>query len=529
MKSRKGTGKDRRRWQNRAAGGAAICGVAGLGYLAARVRGARQRLSDPRKPLLWRPGRGQSVLLEGIDVVDVKRGQALRNRGILFRDGQLVDLVATGDLDLVEAAHVFDCRGLVAMPGMINAHCHTLLPGASVPGLDLLLSLKRQAVRNLEECALRGITTVRDASSLPVVLNDLARRIETLDILGPRIIHCGVALAVKGGYPDHMKPLPAALAGRYGNPVSYVDSPESARLAVKTAVENGGRYIKTFLDGKSLQFGRKSLNTLDDETIRAIVEEAHRLGRRVGAHQTERSGFRRALKLGIDDFEHVPIDGELTENDISRFVKGNHNITPTASVCLALGIAPAGDPALSNELVARMKAGRDTFIRETCPLVSEGAIHRSNLKMVKTYEETSASRGGGMLFDNMLFVEGIVRGQPNIRRLYEEGASICCGNDGGNPLSFPATIFTEMEIFEWLDFSRADILRSATINAARLLDMESELGSLEAGKLADIVVLSGNPLKDIRAVREVEAVFRSGILLSKGFRFPEEVRVAEKD
>ncbi len=68
--------------------------------------------------------------------------------------------------------------------------------------------------------------------------------------------------------------------------------------------------------------------------------------------------------------------------------------------------------------------------------------------------------------------------------------------------------------------SNADILRAATITAASLLDMESELGSVEPGKLADLVLLSANPMEDVRALERVEAVFRSGVLLSRGVRFP---------
>jgi imidazolonepropionase-like amidohydrolase len=103
--------------------------------------------------------------------------------------------------------------------------------------------------------------------------------------------------------------------------------------------------------------------------------------------------------------------------------------------------------------------------------------------------------------------------------MYEAGAKFCCGNDGGVPLTWPGTLAIEMGLLEYLGVSRADVLRSATINAASLIDMESELGSIEAGKLADIVLLSENPFDDIRAVERVEAVFRSGVLLHRGPRF----------
>ena len=122
--------------------------------------------------------------------------------------------------------------------------------------------------------------------------------------------------------------------------------------------------------------------------------------------------------------------------------------------------------------------------------------------------------------DNELFLETIQGIIPNITKLREAGATFCCGNDGGTPLAFPAALSIEMEIMEWLGFSRADILRSATINGAKLLELEGELGSIEKGKLADMVLLSADPLKDIRAVERIEAVFRSGLLLTRGQKFP---------
>jgi imidazolonepropionase-like amidohydrolase len=308
---------------------------------------------------------------------------------------------------------------------------------------------------------------------------------------------------------------------RYGDPSIYVKGPESARLAVRLAVEQGARYIKIFFDDRSLFFGAKPLAVLDDETVRALVDEAHRLGRRVGVHQTQLAGYRRALKLGVDDLEHIPTDKKLTDKDVERFMKGDHCITPTASVIMALGIAPEGHPARSDPLVETMQLARQKFLRNTCPTVSEQAVVRSNLKLEKLYTDgfPADSLGAKSLFDNELMIKALTTGTPNILKLYEAGARICCGNDGGTPLTFPGTLFTEMEIMDWIGISKADILKSATINGAHLLDMEGELGSIEPGKLADIVVLSSNPLKDIRAVEAVEAVFRSGTLLHREYGF----------
>jgi imidazolonepropionase-like amidohydrolase len=122
-----------------------------------------------------------------------------------------------------------------------------------------------------------------------------------------------------------------------------------------------------------------------------------------------------------------------------------------------------------------------------------------------------------MLSDPEMLLSG--NGEANIMKLYEAGAKFCCGNDGGVPFTWPGTLFLEMEMLEAIGLAAADVLRAATVNAADLLGVRGELGSLEAGKSADIVLLSGDPLVDIRAVERVEAVFRSGALLHYGPRF----------
>lgn len=510
--------------------GAAAFGLAGGGYMAGRVAGARKRLSEQRRPFAWRPDRGSSVFLKNADLIDVRRGQVQRKRGIVFKDGQITDIVATRDLDGVEAGRAFDCTGLYVMPGLINAHVHSMMPCASMVDLDLMLSIKRQAVRNLEECATHGVTTIRDAGGLPLVQNELSRRIESLEILGPRVISCGPDIMVKGGYPNFLRPLPRSFAKKYGDPALYVSGPESAREAVRKAVEQGARFIKIFFDDVSLFFGSKPLNTMDDESVRALVEEAHRLGRRVGAHQTQLKGFRRALRLGVDDLEHVPIDGPFTEADVGKFMKGDHCFTPTVSADLGLGIVPEGHPSRSKPVVEWMQLMREKMLDFYCPAMAEDAVVRSNRKMVKLYLEgdPAASLMASTLFDNERFISEIEESGSNVTKLYEAGATFCCGNDGGIPLSFPGALSVEMLMLERLGLSRQDVLRAATANAARLLDMENELGTLEPGKLADLLVLSADPLKDMRAIERVEAVFRSGVMLHRGGSFMLEARRVEE-
>ncbi len=501
-----------------AASAGLVAGAAAIGYTAGRAAGVRSSLSEPRRPFEWRPERGKTVLLKGANVIDVSRGQVLKERGVSFRDGTITGLVATRDLEKAEADFVFDCTGLYLIPGLVNCHCHTLMPGSLVsPGV--LLSVKRQAVRNFEECALRGVTTVRDAAGLPLVLQDIAGRIESLRLLGPRVVSCGCAITATGGYPDHLRPLPPWLEKKYGQAIIYADDPSQARDAVRRSVEQGARFIKIFLDERSLMFGRKTLRAMDDGTVKAVIEESHRLGRRVAVHQSQLVAFRRALKLGVDDLEHVPADGVIKDSEAAKLAAGDHHVTPTASVGTALGVLPKGHPSRLDPEVEQMQKVREAVSERDLPAVSEYAVQSLNNRTVEQYLSGEAgNKLGRMMFDNELFVEAIVNGTPNVAKLHAAGVKICSGNDGGVPMLFPALIGTEMEIMSMLGMPNVEVLRTATLNAAHLLDMQDQLGTIEPGKLADMVLLSANPIDDIRAVERVEGVFRSGVLLASGPR-----------
>lgn len=509
-----------RRVRQLAGRGAVAAGAVGAAYGAARARWVKSGLSEPRNPYVWKPEPGRRVLLKNMNLIDLKRGQVLKERGILYRDGEILEVVPTRDLAKAEerADRAFDCEGLYALPGFVNCHVHALLPGASYFNYDLVLSLKRQAMRNLEDAPVNGVTTVRDASGCSGVLARLSGRIERLDMLGPRVVGCGAIIKPPGGYPEFSVKLPATLVRKVGETAIYATTPEEGREAVRRSVECGANFIKIFLDDRSLFFGLAPLPVLDDATITAIVEEAHALGRRVAAHLSMIAGFRRAVRLGIDDFEHVPADAALEPADVEAFMKGEHNVTPTVSVGMALGIAHRGHPALDDPTIRTMQAVRRKVLYDKQPLLTEPAVMKANMVLNELY---MAGKAGHTLmtkssFDPELFFEAFRLKNPNLKLLYEAGASICCGNDGGTPFAWPGMLSVEMELMAMFGMSNIDVLRTATANAARLLDMDTEIGTIEPGKLADVVLLSDNPVRDIRAVERVEAAFRSGVLLHVG-------------
>ncbi len=370
----------------------ALQALVGAAWASGKVNGVIAGWSRPRKPFEWKPEAGRSVLLKGVDVVDVARGRHQRERGILYRDGRIVEIVSTRDLDNASADRVFDCRGLIAIPGLINSHCHTMMPGAITMNYDLGLSLKRQMFRNIEECPVHGVTTVRDTASMPLLFALLARKTEELELLGPRMMGCGSGIKTPGGYPDFSRQLPDFLMSKLGQFNLEITDPESGREAVRLLNGQGAQFIKLSFDDQSLFYGHKKLTVPDDETVRAVVDEAHGIGKRVCVHQTQLQGFRKALRTGIDDFEHVPNDGPLTDEEVDEFMKGDHHLTPTAIVAMSIGIAGEGDPVLeSNPLAEWIQKVRERLQHEIAPAVTEAAVVRSINLLVRTVKSVAGN------------------------------------------------------------------------------------------------------------------------------------------
>lgn len=249
--------------------------------------------SAPQAPVAWAPHTGQSVLLRGLEIMDVDKGQVLHRRGLLIQDGRIKDIIPGREAATFPADRVIDAPGFYALPGLINAHCHILLPMALDLHQDLLDALKRQAERNLEECIVHGVTTVRDAETFPLLLLRFKERIEGGELLGSRILMAGSFITAPEGYhSDYMKPFPPSLARRWGDYVLVVKTPARAKEAVKRNHELGCCFIKTAPDDRAIFVGQKSLPTLDDDSMAAVVEQAHALGLKVSAHHR----FRRSTR-----------------------------------------------------------------------------------------------------------------------------------------------------------------------------------------------------------------------------------------
>jgi imidazolonepropionase-like amidohydrolase len=346
------------------------------------------------------------------------------------------------------------------LPGLIDSHTHIFLQGedparggydANILKYPLAFRAARATVaarRALEQ----GFTTLRDVETEGAGYGDVGIKmaIEEGYIPGPRLIVATRAISTTGGY--NLEGYAPELDMPKG--AQIVDGPVEARKAAREQLDHGADWIKVYMTHRSW-VGKNgeliSQPTLTVEELKAIVDETHGWGRKVACHAYNGIGLQRALDGGCDSLEHGL---ELTDAEIAQMVRQGTWYCPTLAAYYH-DWAPEDTP----------NGQRDR---------KRVAVHGSSFQ-----------------------------------KAYKAGVKIVFGTDmGGIPWSEPmAQEFPRMTEF---GMSPMEAIQSATSRAAEMLDMAGEIGAVAPGAYADIVAVSGDPLRDIKALGEVSFVMKDG-------------------
>jgi imidazolonepropionase-like amidohydrolase len=400
------------------------------------------------------------VLIHAGRLVDVRAGRVLENQGILIEKDRIKAVGAWADVRgrAPSSARMIDLSNATVLPGFSDCHTHILLQG-DITAEDYDEQLLKESIpyRTIratvaaKTALMNGFTALRDLETEGAMYADVDVKtaINRGVIPGPRMFVSTRAFSATGMYP---------LSGyswelKMPEGVQIVDGADNIRRAVREQVKYGADWIKFYADRRYyIKDGAlHSWVNFTDEEMRAMVDEAHRLGRRVAAHAMGRDGIDAALKAGVDSIEHgYGLDEELMD----RMVKQGTYWCPTiyVGVYVAEGRAAAGAP------------------------------------IWLTMRDLEAKVFGIAL---------------------RKGVKIAFGTDVGG-FAWTVNAAKEFNYMVRYGMTPMQAIQSATIVAADLLEQPDDMGAIEAGKYADIVAVTGDPLKDVTELERVRFVMKGG-------------------
>lgn len=399
-------------------------------------------------------------------LLDVPGKAPREKQSIIIRNGRIeavrAGFVAAAEID--GSAEVVDLSASFVLPGLIDSHVHLLdelgpgrkLRAVTMSDADFALNAAMFARRTLEA----GFTTVRDLGSSGRAVLALRDAIRAGKVPGPRIVAAGNTLSATGGHGDihGFRPEVLALLGKS----SICDGADDCRRAVRAQVKRGSDVIKITATGGVLsETSAGTGQQLTDEELKAIVDTAHGLGRKVAAHAHGADGINAALRAGVDSIEHGTY---LDDDGIRLFKRTGAYLVPT----LIAGKTVAAMARNSDFMPAPIKA---KALRVGPDLMAMG------------------------------------------KRAYEAGVKIAFGTDSG--VSKHGLNGRELVLMREIGIPESEIIVMATINAADLLGLSAEIGTLEPGKAADLIATAGNPLDDISELTRVRFVMRNGVVYKR--------------
>ncbi len=387
---------------------------------------------------------------------DARAGRMLENRVIVIA-GDRVQAVGGSELAIPPGARVIDLSKATVLPGFIDAHTH-LTANASQAGYESLgISAPRAALAGAKNARLTleaGFTTVRNLGAEGYADVALRDAIEAGDVIGPRMQVSGPPLGATGGHCDNSLLPPNFDYSAEG----VADGAEAIAHKVRTVIKYGADVVKFCASGGVFSKGDDpKREEYSPAEMRVLVEEAHRRGRRVATHAHSAIAIADAVRAGVDSVEHGIF---LDDTGIALMKERGTYLVPTSYPLFWF-----------EEHMKEMNL--PPWVREKAPIIIPAA-------------------------------------KENMARAFRAGLKVALGSDSGvYPHGENGGEFWAMVK---LGMAPVDALRAGTLHAAELMGWDDRVGTIEPGKYADLVAVSGNPLEDITWTQRVGFVMKGGVV-----------------
>ena len=404
------------------------------------------------------PTTGRTLVRAG-HLLDVHSGKLLDAQTIVVQGETIQSIAPTASVAAQAGDTVVDLGSETVLPGLIDVHTHITSNPEFDPYKELINTDAKEAINgvvNARTTLLAGFTTIRNVGAGGYTDVDLRDAVNAGQVIGPHMQVSGPPLGITGGHCDeNLLPIRYHLTEE-----GVADGVAAVQQKVRQTIKYGADVIKVCATGGVLSKGddpQASQYTLEE--MKAIVADAHRLGRKVAAHAHGAQGILWASEAGIDSIEH---GSYINDTAIAEMKKNGTWLVPTL-------------------------------------YLEDWQLEYG--KLPPFYQQ------------KMKDVSAVAK--KNIRHAYESGVKIALGTDAA---VYPHGLNAhEVEVYvRDLGMTPLAAIQTATVNAADLLGWTDKTGSLDAGKWADIIAVDGNPLADVKLLQDVKFVMKSGVVYKGG-------------
>lgn len=381
---------------------------------------------------------------------------------IVIKDGRIVSIA--GGIDAApRGAKVIDLRSRFVLPGLIDSHVHLTSDKAGVEAqlrsvTESVATNAYEAAANARKTLEAGFTTVRNLGDRDGVTLALRDAIADGKIVGPRILDAGMSISATSGHMDPTLGFRDELAGALDVHENLCDGVESCRRAVRKQVRRRVDIIKiATTGGVNSRIGKGLGRQMFDDEVKALVDTAHLYGLKIAVHAHGADGIAMALRAGADSIEHGTLMGD---EEARLFVRAGAYYVPTLSTV--------------NGYIERIKRNPNAYTPEVRKKI-----------------------------DWRISITG-----KSFEIAHGRGVKIAFGTDAG--VSLHGRNADEFELMVKHGMTPAEAIAAATVGGADLLGLADQIGTLEPGKRADLIAVSGDPLTDVTVLKAVSFVMKDG-------------------
>ena len=424
-------------------------------------------------PLAALEAQEADLAIVGGMLIDGNEGTPVQNSVVLIDDDRITEVGRVGVTEIPDGARVIDANGKTVMPGLIESHAHLMILGHGVyseyfPRYEDRIMSGEILRLSAEQLVWAGVTTARDVGAPLEPSVEVREEIAAGETLGPRLFVSGPFIVRDyGGYAEYFQ--------------VEVDSPEEARQAAIDILEGGADLLKPW-------------EVIEPEDLKAIVDVAEERGATVATHGGALERIRADVEAGVTSIEHFPGGGKtyIGQEALELIVDSGTWMVPTWN----------GGPIYHRTLEYPERLD-DPLLEEFLP----GDLYRDVRGSLEDFQRLGYFRGG--------------KGHPTgyrkkLMQLYDAGANIALGTDSGTPMNFHyEAMWQQMKV--WVDYGMKPmhVISAATRHGAELLGEADEFGTIDPGKKADVIVVDGNPLQNMRALEDPPFVIKDGEVLKE--------------